>query len=132
MHIFCPSVLPGARSTVSPTKKLDLLSSQLQNDNRSYKTYNSSIGTTFYDFLMIMSQDLGPLLQYVQVSELFVFIIWFFLLIMIWSSCIFCIQLFEITYTLLQKKCTLILPSSPGDPGSLTPTPVHVKFVKTI
>ncbi len=29
-------------------------------------------------------------------------------------------------YTLLQKKCTLILPCSTGDPGSLTPTPGHV------
>ncbi len=33
-------------------------------------------------------------------------------------------------YTLLQKKCTLISSTSPGDPGSLTPTPDHVKFVK--
>ncbi len=35
-----------------------------------------------------------------------------------------------ITYTLLQKKCTLISSSSPSVPGSLTPTPGHVKFVK--
>ncbi len=33
-------------------------------------------------------------------------------------------------YTLLQKKCTLIYPSSPGDPGSLTLTWGHVDFVK--
>ena len=33
-------------------------------------------------------------------------------------------------YTLLQKKCTLISPSSPVDPGSLTPTPCHVKCIK--
>ncbi len=34
------------------------------------------------------------------------------------------------TYTLLQKKCTLISSSFPADPGSLTPTPGHFKFVK--
>ena len=32
----------------------------------------------------------------------------------------------KVIYTVLQKKCTLILSSSPGDPGSLTPTPGHV------
>ena len=36
---------------------------------------------------------------------------------------------FMAIYTLLQKKCTLISSSSPGDPGSLTPTPGQVKFV---
>ncbi len=35
---------------------------------------------------------------------------------------------FTLFYTLLQKKCTLISSSSPSDPGSLTPTPGHVKF----
>ena len=34
------------------------------------------------------------------------------------------------TYTLLQKKCTLIYPSSPGDPGSLILTQGHFNFVK--
>ncbi len=38
--------------------------------------------------------------------------------------------IWTITYTLLQKKCTLISPSSPGDPESLNPTPGHAKFVK--
>ncbi len=33
-------------------------------------------------------------------------------------------------YTLLQKKCTLISPNSPGDPGSLTLTLGQVDFVK--
>ncbi len=32
-------------------------------------------------------------------------------------------------YTLLLNKCTLISFSSPSDPGLLTPTPDHVKFV---
>ncbi len=43
-----------------------------------------------------------------------------------------CPYLFFITsnYTLLQKKCTLISSSSPGDPASQAPTPGHVKFVK--
>ena len=35
-----------------------------------------------------------------------------------------------VSYTLLQKKCTLIYPSSPSDPGSLTLTLGHVDFVK--
>ena len=40
------------------------------------------------------------------------------------------IGLINILYTLLQRKCTLTSPSSSGDPGSLTSTPGHVKFVK--
>ncbi len=33
-------------------------------------------------------------------------------------------------YTFLQKKCTLISSSSPGDPGSLTLTPGHFDKIK--
>ncbi len=40
------------------------------------------------------------------------------------------IYVMQAIYTLLQKKCTLISSSSPGDPGTLTPTPGHVKSVK--
>ena len=49
-----------------------------------------------------------------------------------WKCTWKCTQLYTahtniVMYTLLQKNCTLISPSSPGDPGSLTLTPGHVE-----